>query len=156
MHACMHENSANMYNAFQIYASEGPLRSHRYMSSVFLSFSGFESRQPSHVLMSSYPYSPLENRYTFYSHSLRNTGELAAQSADNDVGGFLNLKHSAFQMSCAPASCVLTERQVSTGWRSCRVSGGNCSAERKSRPIRAKYISPEGFVFHTSSNISVT
>lgn len=47
---------------------------------VFLLFSGLESRQPSHVLMTSYPYNPLENRYTFYPHSLRNIGELAAQS----------------------------------------------------------------------------
>lgn len=57
-----------------------PLLSRRYMSLLFLSFSGFESRQPSHVLMASYPYNPLENRYTFYPHPLRNTGELVAQS----------------------------------------------------------------------------
>lgn len=138
-----------------------PLLSHHdFSSSVSFSFSGFESRQSSHVLMASYPYSPLENRYTFCPHSLRNTGERRqrGRADDADVGGwcFLKVKPSAFQMSCAPASCALTERRASTGWRSCRASGGNCSAERRSRPIRAKYISPEGLVFHTSSHISVT
>uniref|UniRef100_H3DLW7 RAR-related orphan receptor C n=1 Tax=Tetraodon nigroviridis TaxID=99883 RepID=H3DLW7_TETNG len=33
---------------------------------------------PSHVLVASFPYNPLENRYTFYPHSLRNTDELCA------------------------------------------------------------------------------
>ncbi|XP_029695254.1 nuclear receptor ROR-alpha A isoform X2 [Takifugu rubripes] len=39
---------------------------------------GFESRQPAHVLMASYPYNPPENRYNFYPHSLRNMDELCA------------------------------------------------------------------------------
>lgn len=49
--------------------------------SLPLPSSGFESRQPAHVLMASYPYNPPENRYNFYPHSLRNMGEPAARSA---------------------------------------------------------------------------
>lgn len=51
------------------------------LMSLPLNFSGFESRQPSHILMASYPYNLPENRYNFYPHSLRNTGEPAALAA---------------------------------------------------------------------------
>lgn len=119
---------------------------------------GFESRQPAHVLMASYPYNPPENRYNFYPHSLRNMGEPEPLRPNADTSGsdFLKPTYFAFQTSCVPASCAPTERRSSTGWRSCRFSGGNCSAERRSRPIRSKYISPGGLSFHTSSCISVT
>lgn len=42
-------------------------------------------------------------------------------------------------MNCVPASCVPTERPVSTEWKSSKLSGGNSSAERRSKPTRAKY-----------------
>lgn len=62
----------------------------------------------------------------------------------------------SFQMSCVPALCVPTERPASTEWRSCRLSGGSCSAERRSKPTRAKYTNLitvffggfSGFLFH--------
>lgn len=52
-------------------------------SSVYslLFMAGFESRQPSHVLVANYPYGPLEDRY-IYPHSLRNMGEQPAQWAN--------------------------------------------------------------------------
>lgn len=37
--------------------------------------SGFEPRQPAHDLMANFPYTPLEDRYNRYPHSLRNMGE---------------------------------------------------------------------------------
>nr|XP_046255921.1 nuclear receptor ROR-alpha A isoform X1 [Scatophagus argus] len=39
---------------------------------------GFDSRQPSHELMAIHPYSPLEDPYSHYPHSLRNIDELCA------------------------------------------------------------------------------
>lgn len=111
---------------------------------VFSAISGFESRQPSHDLMANFPYNPLEDRYNLYPHSLRNMGEQTAQCAKRACKGvvflILNIFSSFFfQMSCVPASCAPTERQASTEWRSCRLSDGNCSAERRSKPTRAKY-----------------
>lgn len=48
-----------------------------------------------------------------------------------------------FQMSCVPASYVPTERPASTEWRSCRLSDGSCSAEKRSNPTRTKYINDD-------------
>ncbi|XP_063736289.1 nuclear receptor ROR-alpha B isoform X2 [Eleginops maclovinus] len=40
--------------------------------------SGFDSRQPTHDLVAIHPYSPLEDPYSLYPHSLRNIDELCA------------------------------------------------------------------------------
>lgn len=50
-----------------------------------------------------------------------------------------NIIFLCLQMSCVPALCAPTERPASTEWRSCRLSDGSCSAERRSKPTRTKY-----------------
>ncbi len=122
-----------------------------YLSLLLMS--GFDSRQPSHDLMGIHPYNPLEDPYSLFPHSLRNMGERTAQWANMHVTvSYIFFKYLweyfFFQMSCVPAWCVPTERPASTEWRSCRLSGGNCSAERRSKPTRAKYINQiTGFFF---------
>lgn len=55
--------------------------------SLFLP-TGYESRQPSHDLAGIHPYNPLEDPFSLYPHSLRNTGEPAAQWANMNKKGF--------------------------------------------------------------------
>lgn len=50
-------------------------------------------------------------------------------------------------MNCVPALCVPTERLVSTEWKSSKLSGGNSSAERRSKHTRAKYVHCFLFIF---------
>lgn len=60
-----------------------PSSSCAYSSFVFsFLMSGFDSRQPPHDLVASHPYSPLEDPYSLYPHSLRNVGEQTAQWAN--------------------------------------------------------------------------
>lgn len=48
---------------------------------LYFFMAGFESRQPSHVLVANYPYSPREDRF-IYTHPLRNMGEQSARWAN--------------------------------------------------------------------------
>lgn len=56
------------------------------------------------------------------------------------------------QMSCVPALCAPTERPASTEWRSCRLSDGSCSAERRSKPTRTKYTNLTAVFFFFGSH----
>lgn len=93
------------------------LSHHDFSSSASPSFSGFESRQPSHVLMASYPYSPLENRYTFCSHSLRNTGERRSGRRRRRRGWVMFSKSQALCLSDELCASIMRAHRETSQYR---------------------------------------
>lgn len=78
---------------------------------------GFESRQPSHDLTASYPYSPVEDRYNIYPHSLRNMGEKKAQSVRHACRGAVFSIFQVFFFSDELCASIMRSHRETSQYR---------------------------------------